>query len=135
MAILTKNRGRFFENLSRIFFMGKSEEIQYLFSRKFRFCAKMHENLYARKFLRIKGISIISISFLLSRNGCTTNVVWIFKHSERINGHHLLRALETSSQVDWWNDERNGVELFPLVHQISCVVLHGEPTICSTHQV
>ena len=52
MAILTKNRGRFCENLSRIYFRTKKEEIQYLFSRKFTQIQVLREN--ARKFVRAK---------------------------------------------------------------------------------
>ena len=54
MAIQTKNRRRFCENLSR-----KSVEIQYLFSHNFAQIQVLRENLSARKFLRIRQLLII----------------------------------------------------------------------------
>ena len=56
MAIQTKTGGRFCENLSRFFLCAKVKKFSTNFraiSRKLRFCAKMRENLSARKFLRI----------------------------------------------------------------------------------
>ena len=76
MTIQTKNRGRFFKNLSRIFFfMGKSEAIQYLFVR-----AKISTN---------NVYHILNVH--QGRNGAMMDDVEKISNSRMDNQHNVIR--------------------------------------------